>query len=394
MLFKIVAVVFLVSLPAIKGSSDDIDSLWDMEGSGSAFDKDANVSITIYFNGTCASVFLQLEGGLSPYSQAFSITIRVIQCIFYMLVIILGISLNLFVFVTVMAHKKLRTVSFMVALEIVAINLVETIFLIISLTSAIANRWVFGDDGCAAVGMLVFDTAITRSLLLNVLVIDRFISIFCPFSYEKIKVKINLSLSVITWVFIIVISIILLPPILDCYTFSPNSWSCHYSAACNQHCAYFSYAFNATVVAPATIMPIALYLALYCKARSIRKKMREMTGGIAQTGSDWKATITFFLLFITVFALTVPTISFSSAVGAYYSDRETPPAIYALDVVSAHVLSLLVITDPVVIMRNADLKEIVATTKANMLKKWCPRLAQSRGAESRDRAIALARINE
>ena len=389
------AVTFLLSLPAIKGSSDDdIDSLWDMEGSGSAFDKDVNVSITIDYNGTCASVFLQLEGGLSAYSQAFSITVRVIQCIFYTLVIILGISLNLFVLITVTAHKKLRTVSFMVALEIVAISLVETILLIISLTNVIANRWVFGHDGCVAVGMLMFDTTTTRSLLLNVLVIDRFISIFCPFSYEKVKVKINLSLSVITWVSVIVISIILLPPIMDCYTFSPSNWLCHYSAACSQHCAYFSYAFNVTVVAPATIVPIALYLALYRKARRLRKKMREMTGEIAQTSSDWKATITFFLLFITVFALTVPTISFSSAVGVYYSNKEIPLAIYALNVVSAHVLSLLVIIDPVVIMRNADLKEIVAAIKANMLKKWCPRLAQSRGTKSRDRAIALARINE
>ena len=55
------------------------------------------------------------------------------------------------------------------------------------------------------------------------------------------------------------------------------------------------------------ILPIFLYAALYCKARKLRNRVLVALADRKQEAHkrEWKATITFFLLFVTAFALTI-----------------------------------------------------------------------------------------
>ena len=99
-----------------------------------------------------------------------------------------------------------------------------------------------------------------------------------------------------------------------------------------------------------------------------------------QASSEWKATVTFFLLFITVFALTLPSLTIALIITVIYNESDVPPAIHVLLVVASSILSLLVVTDPVVIMRNRDVRDITDQFSVRIAQKCCPSLPIARTA--------------
>ena len=134
-----------------------------------------------------------------------------------------------------------------------------------------------------------------------VLVIDRFLSVFSPFLYPKYNTKIIVCLSLQSWTASILLSILPLPGIMDCYTFSSRFWICGLSTSCNVKCMAFSNIYFGLVVAPLTISPLILYIILYCKAKKIRNSSIAMSinpsEGEAKRREN-RVTITSFLLFI------------------------------------------------------------------------------------------------
>jgi hypothetical protein len=70
--------------------------------------------------------------------------------------------------------------------------------------------------------------------------------------------------------------------------------------------------------------------------------------------------------FALLFVLIVPTTIVSIGVGAIYPDGDYPPAAHALVVVNSFAVSLLVIIDPIVIMRDRDVKEQLLKIKEYM----------------------------
>jgi phosphatidylglycerophosphate synthase len=162
-----------------------------------------------------------------------------------------------------------------------------------------------------------------------------------------------------------------LPGILDCYSFSSNNWLCKFEAECNFPCFLAASTLYTVFWVPITILPIFFYARLYCKARKMQKSMANL-GASAKVirKSEWKATFTFFLLFMTVFAMTVPSVAISIAISSIYSFTEPPPAVYTLVLFSSCVLYFVIITDPIVIMRNHDVKEVLAEIKEAAFRKW------------------------
>ena len=229
------------------------------------------------------------------------------------------------------------------------------------LTNTIANRWVFGELTCGLVGIISYATTAVRTAMLFMFAVDRFFTVFCPFAYPKYQTKIILITSVLTWVLSVIGGVI--GYILDCYTFINTAWLCWYSSGCNGNCSIFNGILLVTFFVPATVIPLILYIILLMKARKAKKSMSIIMPSGAGTNlspkTDWKATITFSLMFLTVFALALPSVIVFLIIQIVYQEAEVPATLYVLSVIASSAISFVNIMDPIVIMRNGDVREVI-----------------------------------
>ena len=316
---------------------------------------------------TCAARSLQRPPTL-PYSSTLTTIVRSFQTLFYLLILVLGIPLNGMVIVLVVKYKKLQTRSFIIALQVMGVNLflLVTVYLLRPITS-IANQWLFGEYVCIIMGYIYIAYLLVRTLLMFAFVVDRFLSVFCPFSYPKHSSKIMISLCVATWVFVIVARGIGLPGILDCYNFRLSANLCIHSSGCSSACAIATNISIAIIFGPATIIPSILYSILYWKAWKFIKasKATSASNKVGVGKSEWKGTVTFFLLFIAVFVFTTPAIVVT--IVATSINRSSPsPVLYVISAIATTLTSLLVVIDPIVMIRNGDVREIMSKIKARL----------------------------
>ena len=60
--------------------------------------------------------------------------------------------------------------------------------------------------------------------------------------------------------------------------------------------------------------------------------------GVTHKQGDWKATITFFILFVSVFAVTLPSITAFVIISLFYKTSQEPAALYVFIVLSTVIL--------------------------------------------------------
>ena len=347
-------------------------------GSGDYFDDllENATNGTMFPAGTCAARSISRTPML-PFSETLTTTVRSLQTIAYILTFILGIILNTLVIVLVAKNKKLHTRSFAIAMQVTVLDLIlSSTVLLLRPISSITNEWLFGEAICIITGYMYLSYLFLRQLLMLIFVVDRFLSVFYLYSYPKHSTVIMVTTSVATWLFSLGVRTIAFPGILDCYSYVSTSYLCVHSSRCSTECARAANVNLGIVVGPATIIPIILYALLYWKAMSFRKKQASMAPSSSSSdGSliknerhrrDWKANITFFLLFVAVFALTTPVVSLSLIIAAIIRMNGPSPVLYVIASINSTMTALLVIADPIVIMRHRDIRDIFRRSKKKL----------------------------
>lgn len=304
--------------------------------SGSGFYNNTTTFDPEEINVSLSCVSESIQGPVMlPYSSILLDTVRGVQSIFLSFLFLVGTCLNLLVIILVAKCKKLHTISFGLALQIVAHDLLLSLVVgLLGLISVIANQWIFGQYICAIVGSVLTASSIVRGAIMFIFIVDRFITVFCPFAYPKFQSKIIAIVSIVSWLYAWLVSVIGI--FLDCYKFmSTASWICSFSSACSKNCSIISGLLVGVFSVPASLIPLFLYTLLFIKAKIARKAMTEPTTGIGNVDTthkpkhDWKATITFFLLFITVFPLTVPSLTIFFTINLLYK-REKECQLYSM----------------------------------------------------------------
>ncbi len=108
--------------------------------------------------------------------------------IYFLVIFFVGSFLNSLVIFLVWKFKKLWTMHVAVSMQIVVLDLfIASIASIPPLANVLAYRWLFGSYVCTIIGFLSFCTKSVRTILMLVMVIDRFLSVFSPFFYPKHK---------------------------------------------------------------------------------------------------------------------------------------------------------------------------------------------------------------
>ncbi len=349
--------------------------MWGLENNGSALESGSGAfnnttSFDPQDNSSLSCAARNIQGSaMLPYTEMEVNIQRAFHAIVQVFLFFVAGFLNLFVIVLVAKNKKLQNVSFGIALQMVVLNnlLLSNFVRLVSLITTIANRWVFGEHICALVGMTVLINFPARSGFMLTFIIDRFLLVFCPFTYPKYRTRTVVILSIAALIFAVVLSGI--GYALDCYTFRPYSWMCSVNSGCSENCSLYLALLGALVLVPTRIISLFLFAMLFMKARKAKKAMASI--GIQRPKQDWKATITFFMLFMSLFVLSIPSVAIYVIVDKLYKVEEVSPAVHVLIISATYMISLLTITDPIIIMRNADVREVIREMKTKMTWKCC-----------------------
>ena len=74
-------------------------------------------------------------------------------------------------------------------------------------------------------------------------------------------------------------------------------------------------------------------------------------------------------MFISLFALGVPSVAVLLVIDVKYQEREQPAAVYVLSILASKLFALLPITDPIFIIRNRDVLEVISEAKEKITLK-------------------------
>ena len=338
---------------------------YDLQDLGHEVSASINNSYSTYnstYNGTYSCIAENMHDSIKSYlSIVTSATFRSIIGLINIAILLLGTPLNSWVIALIIKHRKLQTLSFAIGAQIVIIDLFLS--LLVSLTSIsniISNQWLFGEHGCIFYGYLMFAASFIRTLLLFIFVGDRFFSVFIPFWYPKYRKKIIIFFSVVSWVLPTVCGGPILPPLLDCITYYPSVWTCNVSTySCGGYCSYYINSLYTIIVLPTSLLSILLYSFLFCKAKKIHHSDTVATG----TSNDnyrreRRANITFLLMFIAVIAVSFLKIALSLIKSVVFGENVSVLS-FIITSFSFSIGLLLTILDPIIIMRNKDVRDLL-----------------------------------
>ena len=306
---------------------------------------------------SCAARNIQSPVEL-PLPFLLPLITRCLLVIFYMMVSFFGTVLNGVVLFVVCKHKKLRTLSFAYVIQVVVINTIRSGILVpIAFVNAVYNQFLLGQHICFITGSIHEVASLLRALLFLGLVTDRFCLVFFTYSYPKYRVKALWTVTVI--VYLIVAVDLIFIGIFDCLAFSFTSWICRVAASCSTQCGTVRMFVGFGIRFPCSLVPVVMYIALFYKGWKARKSMpvsaSDLTG---EAKREWRATITFSLMFFSLFLCNVPSGMINGIINSVSISRDSV-WFYIVDTLTLNLFYLANIADPFFILRNRDVREVV-----------------------------------
>lgn len=299
-----------------------------------------------------------------PVPGKVLLALRIAQLVYNLVILILSLALNTVIVWIPIKDKSLQTMDMAIAVQVALLNLLLTVLEIpSSIVNASTGDWVLGIVPCITLGSLITVVFSIRRLMMLTLSADRFLLVFCTFSYPKHHLKVTLSCSIAAWTFATLSLVPGLPGLMDCYTVRPSRTACFYDGLCSTPCSRFGYVLFLTTILPSYIIPSLLFGALYLKGR---KSLA--TTGQTDEGKERikKSTITFFWLFVAYSLVTIPGSGVYMITLVLSRVHEYSTEYEVIQLVSSQVKTVLVVLDAIVIMRNRDIKEAVMKVYHNI----------------------------
>ena len=319
---------------------------------------------------TCAARNIQGPVEFSFLPELLPFVVRCVLILYYMYVWFFGVAMNIWTPYLVWKFKSLQNMSFCFAVQISILNIIGSFTIVFpSMVSAMANEWLLGAPMCILMGVVDRIASFLRAILMLILVLDRFCLVFMPYWYPRNRSKIMYTLLPAGYILSALPNIPI--GLMDCYGFSFTSWNCEWLDSCSGMCSVLRRVVGIGLQLPITLLPVALYIALHRKARKSRDEL-QTTQDIAidnqEMKREWRATITFSLLFLgNILFSVIPGLS-SVIVGNIAQATNSVDSVwfYLADTVILNVFVLRRITDAIFILRNKDMKDALAKVE------WLP----------------------
>ena len=359
---------------------------WTLDDGSGQYDHSDSVMDTSTFNTTARFLICQQRRDLGnplPLSMTIADALRYIQVTYYMICYPTALVLNVFVIFIIARFRKLHNITFYLALQIIIANLANiAVYYPYSSANAIANRDI-SPALCPAMGFITSFLLSARNLLMFVLVVDRFCLIFQPFWYTRHRVKVAIPLSIVGWMLALIISLIPIMVFHDCYSLQRFTWVCMVGNGCDMpQCNAYS-TFTTIFINVGTFVAFLLYLALYWKARKLQNQVtlqpqanenaEDQEAMKENRKRERRANNTFLILFTALVGVTFPSFLFfiiGRAALVALSITPPPPGFTVIAIILGSLYLLIFILDPIVIMRNQDVREVIQIITAKFHPAW------------------------
>ena len=333
---------------------------------------------------------------INSWSDTLSDILRSLLVIYYIAGCFVGTSLNLFLIVIVIKFKRLHKIDFYLTLQIVLVDFIFCIFLFpISATNAVSRQWTFDPGFCHFNGSLRALILEIRCLFLFILSLDRLSNVFFPLRYPNTQKRIVVILSAMTWTISVILALIPLYGLLDCFIYAPEYHGCTGGAGCRHKAACKVFGFSAAVfLNGSVVVALVMYFVMYVKAKKVNARVMPVSNTIGneaaalQRRRGRQAMITLALYFIVLFAFSSPQLLFTEIplLIENVTGFEFLPMWY--DFVHVFTINLALahsFVDPVVLMRNEDVRMVVKTL-VRSVKDKLQRLRQKLGSADKQNA--------
>ena len=277
---------------------------------------------------------------------------------------VLAVLTNGFVIFLIVKFKALHQRAFIIALQLLATGFVfGAIVLVVVTVTAIRGEWLLGATGCKIMAMLHDGYATQHFFIILLLTLDRVFSVFLPFFYDKHGGKVSFSMMIILWA--VNLTRVFVPLGLDCYEYLPSFKMCTALSSCSRACYVFT--LTAVGVTAVTGGPacFVLYVSLFCKSLHLRRTTQSTLPSQSQSQ---RATRTMLLLFIALVCCTLPpTVLYmvQFALGGFH------PTLIAIQIlVGRTCFNGLSVVDPIIIMRNRDIREVLKDVRTYLADLW------------------------
>lgn len=197
----------------------------------------------------------------------------------------IGFLLNLYILIVIVRYRSLHQQLMYLALQIVGVDLLYTITIPpVIFLSGMSGEWLLGGVMCNIFGMIHDFFAMFRFTMTLVLTLDRFISVFWPYFYLRNSIRLIGVLLVVTYTVSILRGLLPVTGILSCFVFVPTQKTCTAFSGCSDGCFWTVVFSTSIVVVFGALIPLVLYIILFCKTRAIKRhSFRPVIGSIATT---------------------------------------------------------------------------------------------------------------
>jgi hypothetical protein len=366
-------VLIFTSLPLQRSfqAVADIEDFMDWSGSGSGNGSGSGFgNFTSTADYTCLAE--SIKGNAYNFTHSLALTARIALIVYYAILLLVSAPLNVFMIILILKCKNLRSISFALILQVLFINLLSSVLLTsLVITTVSADKWLLGAIMCIITGVLNYTIMFIRTEIMFCFVIDRFLLVFVPFAYPKHRQKVVLALSIASYVVPVVLSVI--PAFLGCYAFVPSTGLCDMAFNCGLVCTVYRIVVTCVVVFPSCLIPLLLYACLLCKAKRLEANTGPASIGLPNPdpSREGRATMTLFLMFVALFAITAPH-AVISVIGSLIFIRGSPSLWYMIaEGIFISVISLVLILDPIVLSRNTDVRDEITKLWPWLPRLWC-----------------------
>ena len=207
--------------------------------------------------------------------------VNIVQAVIAVLCAVIGLPVNTFLFIIILKHRELHQRSLYLSLGIIFVEVVYQLVIPATiLVSSIKGEWIFGEVVCNITGMIQDGFAMYRFTMTSVFTIDRFISVYKPFSKHVGIIAWNLS--AIMWLITFIRVVLPLPGILDCYTYIPTFKTCTAFAGCSGNCKYFIAWSTGLIIITGVILPLLLYAVIFFIVHRIIKYHKQIQTSVTE----------------------------------------------------------------------------------------------------------------
>ena len=285
--------------------------------------------------------------------------------------------------------------AFYLALQLIVPNLIFSVTVLpFMFVTAVLREWRFGIVMCQLLGS-IHDMVITsRYLIIFVLTTDRVIAVFYPFFHLQYGGRISIFNSTIAWILTLTRSVTSLEGVLSCTKYLPVFKMCSGAPFCSKICQVHTVTSALILIIFGVVIPFILYVILFSKAKIIRYRfmnsirMQEvpspasLPNGVSEDNPttavngingttltdehNHRATVTFILLTSVIIGCALPPYVLYTAQNVV--GTSPPPSLIILQIIVGRTfLYCLAVADPIVILRNRDIRELFQRRSAQLV---------------------------